>query len=152
MFLKPTQTHHWSQTFTCGHHFNRKFFNKMNTELCKTNECQPANTINYQKPRYSVIDHNDFYQVRVDVPGVNKDGVSITHEGDTLLIKATRNAANRSDWKLLREENRELDYQLKLQLNVDVDGEKISAKTENGILTVTLPIAEAAKPRTISVE
>ncbi len=57
----------------------------------------------------------------------------------------------RPDWKPLYRELSDVNYQLKLKLNVPVEDSKLSAKLEDGVLTLTLPVKEAAKPRTIAV-
>jgi len=126
----------------------------MSTTLSKpeTTTTQTANTICYRRPQYKVHNLEGAYEVELHVPGCNKDGIRINLEKDTLTIEASRAESVNPDWKLLHREIREGDYQLKLNLNVNINAEKITAKTEDGVLKIHLPVAEEAKPRLISVE
>lgn len=93
---------------------------------------------------------NEFV-VTAAVPGVDSEKVNITVEGDALTITGEM---------LPRPEN--VDYIFSerfhgrfirtLQLNTPIDTDKITADFENGILTVTLPKAEAAKPKQIQIK
>lgn len=103
------------------------------------------------KPYYEVDGDNERYEVRVMLPGVSRDGVGITLEKSELIIEGHREFRVAEDWKTLHQEIPTGDYQLRLQLNVEIDEEKIKARTENGILTIELPVAAEAKPRTIEV-
>lgn len=126
----------------------------MNTTIAKQEDAQPstAKRMEYRSPRYEVINLDDAYRVDVYVPGVKKDHTQITLEKDTLTITASRSDQAPSTWETLHREYDPVDFQLSLNLNVDVDADRISARTDNGVLSITLPIAEKAKPKTISVE
>ncbi|GHC05722.1 Hsp20/alpha crystallin family protein [Cerasicoccus arenae] len=105
----------------------------------------------YLRPHYEIAQNKDAYTVRVYVPGVAKDGVKITVEKDTLAIEAARKTDANENWQARYREIPTADYRLRLDLNVPVDADQISAQTANGVLTITLPVAEAAKPRQIAV-
>ncbi|WP_309398940.1 Hsp20/alpha crystallin family protein [Cerasicoccus maritimus] len=105
----------------------------------------------YLRPRYEVANTKEAYTVQVFVPGVPKEGVRITVDQDTLAIEATRRLTANDRWRARHREIPTADYRLRLDLNVPVDSHKITAKTTDGVLTITLPVAEAAKPRQISV-
>jgi len=104
------------------------------------------------KPRYFVDGTQEAYEVRVELPGVAKDGVSINLEENVLTLRAKRTPSALSDWKTLHRELSGLDFLLRLRLNTQVDEEKMTAALENGILTLKLPVKEAAKPRRIEVQ
>lgn len=124
----------------------------MNTTLSKQRDNTTANPVNYRRPAYSVVTLEDAYEVRVQIPGVNKEGINLSCEKDTLTVSASRKEPGKDDWKLLHRELRPSDYELKLNLNVDIDTDKITANTQDGILTIRLPVAEQAKPRLIQVD
>ena len=126
----------------------------MSTTLSKPENTTSKNTttVNYRRPVYQVHELEGAYEVQVHVPGCSKEGIQIDHEKDVLTIQASRKESVNPDWKLLHREIREADYQLKLNLNVNIAAEKITAKTEDGVLKIHLPIAEEAKPRQIAVE
>jgi len=104
------------------------------------------------RPAYTVREEQDDFVVQVTVPGVSKQGVEIHLEGEELNIRASRTHRTPESWRPLRREIREADYELNLRLNVEVDADKISARVEDGILNITLPKAEAIKPRTITID
>ncbi len=108
--------------------------------------------LRYLRPYYEVDDRNENFEVRVFMPGVRKSGVDITYENDMLTVSGTRDRDLPEGWRPLHRERRSDSYHLELQLNVDVDGDRISAHVEDGVLTLTLPKAETIKPRRIPVE
>ncbi len=126
----------------------------MNSTLSKpeSGTTETTSNANYRRPAYQVHNLEGAYEVHVHVPGCNKNGIDIHQEKDTLTIQATRENVTNGDWKLLHREFRDADFQLKLNLNVNIAADSISAKTEEGILKIHLPIAEEAKPRQISVD
>lgn len=106
----------------------------------------------YTRPHYEVSELNDAFNIKVYLPGVSKTGVTVNYEADTLTITGTRTHKASADWRPVSRPLNEDNYRLALSLNVDIDADKIAAKTEDGVLTLTLPKAEAIKPRQISVE
>ena len=119
-----------------------------------TTSCQPTQTQEQSeavKPRYRVQSAADSYTVQVEMPGVKKDHVTVNFDKDVLSVRGTRSTTPPADWKPLYRELSDVNYQLRLKLNVPVEDSKLSAKLEDGILTLTLPVKEAVKPRTISV-
>jgi HSP20 family protein len=85
-----------------------------------------------------------------DVPGLTPEDIHITFEGDTLTIRGEYKANGDSKNYLLRE-RMVGKFERVLTINTPVDSNKIEADFENGILTLTLPKAEAAKPKQITV-
>ena len=82
------------------------------------------------------------------MPGVKPEKVEITLEGDTLTIKGERPAPMENvDYVL--QERAFGKFQRTLNINIPVDANKAEAKFENGLLTLTVPKAEAVKPKTI---
>ena len=131
----------------------------MNTENCETtNCCTPTNTeaaspaeVKWTKPHYRADKDGNSYKVRVFMPGVAKSGVGVSIEKETLTIEGVRSDAVDESWKPVIEEISRDNYQLKLHLQVDVDVDKIVAKIDDGVLNLTLPIAEAAQPKVVTV-
>lgn len=107
--------------------------------------------VNYIRPYYEVDESEDSYDIRIFLPGVNKGGVDLSLEGDTLEITGTRTQKTPETWKTIRREQQFEDFQLQLQLNVKIDGGKITAKIEDGVLGLILPKAEEIKPKSITV-
>ena len=102
--------------------------------------------------RLDILDRDKELIVRGELPGVEKDAVEVTVAGDYLTIKAER----RFDEKVKEEQfyRHELgcgELTRTVPLPAEVDAEKIHAKLEDGILTVTLPKLRAEKRRTVKV-
>jgi len=103
------------------------------------------------RPEYTSREEADAYQVKVFMPGVPRDGVSISLENDELIVTGTKNGAVPASWRCVVRESSDADYKLRLALNVQIDGGRISAAMENGVLTLVLPKSEAVKPKKIAV-
>lgn len=88
--------------------------------------------------------------VKASLPGVDPDDVDITLDGENLTIRAEIKADDEENC-LMRERACGL-FARTLTLNVPVQPDKISADFKQGVLTVTLPKAEAVKPRKITVK
>ncbi len=122
------------------------------TELDTVKNAEPpAKPRAWRRPAYDVSENADAFNVRVLLPGVNRDGVDISIEDETLSITGTRAAAAPQGWRPLRRELPVGDYRLNLRLNVPVNEGKIKARVENGVLDLSLPKADEVKPRKIKV-
>jgi HSP20 family protein len=104
----------------------------------------------YMVPPVDIYETDKALAVIVDLPGVSKDSVDIRVDQDILTIKGKVNYAPPKD--LIRREFGLLDFFRQFQLSDEVDQEKISAESKNGVLKITLPKAEKAKPKQIKVK
>lgn len=87
----------------------------------------------------------------IDLPGVKKGDVSIqVDETDTLVIRA-KNSHIEPEGAVLRQ-HRIGDYYRAFQISDDFDKETVSAVLENGLLQITVPKKESAKPRKIEIQ
>jgi len=86
-----------------------------------------------------------------NVPGLKPEDVQVTVEGDTLSIDGEFKAPM-ENVEYIFQERPYGKFSRKLTLNVPVDVNKVEATFDSGVLTVTLPKAEAARPKTIKVE
>jgi HSP20 family protein len=105
----------------------------------------------YVAPEVNIFETKDGYVVEAEMPGVNKEGLEITVEGNELTIVGRRNAEQVNGQTLFRE-RRLTDYRRSFELDPAIDTAKISAKIDQGIVTVTLPKSEKVKPRKITVD
>jgi HSP20 family protein len=126
----------------------------MSDQITKTDPQAPAETRreNWRRPQYEVTPGKEAYELRVHLPGVPKKQAEVTVEGDRLLVVGRRGTIRPEGAKLVHEEIGSEDYRLPLQLNVDIDAEKIEAHSADGVLNVRLPLAEESRPRAIQVE
>lgn len=104
----------------------------------------------YMVPPVDIYETDNALAVIVDLPGVKNDDVDIRVDQDILTIKGKVRYEPPKDQ--IRGEFNLLDFFRQFQLNDEVDQEKISAESKNGVLTITLPKAEKSKPRQIKVK
>jgi len=98
-----------------------------------------------------VIETENAIQVKMDLPGLSLENIEVQLERDTLTIRAERKV-EKVDGKLLRNERFYGSYSRSFVLPETVDGSKPEAQYAHGVLTVTLPKREEAKPKLIKVE
>ena len=103
------------------------------------------------KPPYEVKETDDAYGLTVQLPGVAKDGLSITSEDGVLTIHGERGWKRPAGWTSLYRESTDLPFELVLQHDNAIDEGKILAELRDGVLRVSLPKTEARKPRKITV-
>jgi len=104
----------------------------------------------YLAPPVDIFETEDALFVVADLPGVDKDDVDIRVEDGILTIKGK--ASYNPPSSILREEFSLQGYYRQFQLSDEVDQNKITAESKNGVLTVTLQKAEKSKPRQIKVK
>ncbi len=103
------------------------------------------------RPAYDVKETADAFAVTVYLPGVAKDGVDITAEENQVRITGRRAFAAPEGWTPLYRETRQAGFELVLTHDNVLDADKIAAELRDGVLHVTLPKAEAVKPRKIAI-
>jgi HSP20 family protein len=98
-----------------------------------------------------VVDTENAVQLKVDLPGLSLEDIEVHLEGDTLTIRAERKH-EKVEGKVLRNERFYGKFSRTFVLPETIDGSKPEAQYAQGVLTVTLPKREEAKPRLIKVE
>jgi len=96
--------------------------------------------------------HGDTVVVHFDLPGVNPDSIDIEYERQALSVTAERNWRPVDGDQVMATERVHGKFQRQLLLGDGLDAEKMHATYENGVLTVTIPVAERAKPRKVDVK
>ena len=119
-------------------------------EQRRSTEAQPARE--YVSPEVNrSSETNDGYVLEAEMPGVDKQGLEITLEGNEMTIAGRRKDEVVPGEPLFRE--RPLaDYRRVFELDRAIDTAKIAAKMDQGLLTLTLPKSERVKPRKITVD
>ena len=103
-------------------------------------------------PALDLYQDKDNVLVRVELPGMKRENIRLSLHEDTLTISGDRHAEKAHDEKgVLRNERFFGAFERSINLPVLVDGSRVTAVYEDGILTVTLPKAEQAKPRQIEI-
>lgn len=93
----------------------------------------------------------DTYVLSVDLPGVDAESIDVDVDGRVLTVRAQRTAPAVEGATWLSRERSSGAYVRKLNLGDSIDTENISADYANGVLTVSLPVSEKAKPRKVAV-
>jgi HSP20 family protein len=92
----------------------------------------------------------DTFVVEFDLPGVRPETLDIDVERNVLTVKAERTRPN-GDWEMLASERPTGLFSRQLVLGDNVDLEQVQADYDAGVLRLTIPVAERAKPRKIEV-
>jgi HSP20 family protein len=122
----------------------------MNTLVRENRDSDRAQTEQFVAPPASVTEVADGYTLEVEMPGVNKDGLDISVENNKLTIIGRRSLAT-VEGTLIHHESRPENFRRTFELDPSIDAGRISAKIDQGLMTLTLPKAEHVKPRKITV-
>ncbi|HET6954230.1 MAG TPA: Hsp20/alpha crystallin family protein [Acidimicrobiales bacterium] len=95
--------------------------------------------------------HGDTFRLHFDVPGVDPDTIALTVENDVLTIEAQRTWQETEDDEVVIRERPQGIFRRELLLSESLDREHIEARCDNGVLTVTMPLVEQAKPKKIEI-
>jgi HSP20 family protein len=102
-------------------------------------------------PEVNIFGTNDGYVLEAEMPGVSKEGLHITLEGNEITVVGHRSAEAVPGEGLVCE-RRTADYRRVFELDPAIDAGRIAARMDQGVLTLTLPKSERAKPRKIAVD
>ena len=89
--------------------------------------------------------------VFLDLPGVDPSSIDLEVERNVLTVKAERRWAREDGDQVLASERRQGAFLRRLLLGDTLDGERVEADYRDGVLAITIPVAEAAKPRKVAV-
>lgn len=107
-----------------------------------------------RSPRLMPMDlyrDGDVYILSADMPGIDPGSVDVDVDGQLLTIRAERTLANHEGVKWLTRERQSGSFLRQLNLGQGIDIEGISASYDNGVLSVSIPVSEKAKPRKVQV-
>jgi HSP20 family protein len=130
----------------------------MSTEVTKAPEqtpaetaAEPARTRRLWRPLADIVETKEGVTLMLELPGVAAEDVDVALEKRVLTIRAKSSVAAPDKLRLVHAEYEAGDYERAFTLSADFDAEKIEAELKNGVLTLRLPRAEAAQPKTIKV-
>jgi HSP20 family protein len=112
---------------------------------------QPAADEPTVAPRYEITETPEAYGVLVDLPGVAKDGLELSVDHEQIRVLGRHAWRKPEGWNALHRESRDVAFELVLDHGRAIDAEKVHAELRDGVLRVSLPKAEALKPRKILV-
>jgi HSP20 family protein len=103
-------------------------------------------------PALDVYEDKDNFVVNTELPGLNREDIEVTLQDGVLVISGERKTGeNRDEGEIRRQERFYGKFQRALTLPAPVAADKVKAQYKDGVLTVTVPKAEEAKPRKIDV-
>ncbi len=100
----------------------------------------------------NVWEDSEHLFVEAEVPGLKADDLDITVVGDELTLKGQRPEESQTDSAFHRRERGVGSFTRVVRLTSEVDADKVHAALNDGVLLLTLPKAEVAKPRKIQVK
>ena len=95
--------------------------------------------------------HGDHFYVRFDLPGVNPESINLTVEKDVLTVTAERRNDRAEGDEIIATERPAGTFSRQLLLGNNLDTDHIQADYVNGVLEISIPVAETAKPRRVAV-
>ena len=122
----------------------------MNTLTRETRESDRGQAEQFITPPASVTEIADGYMLEIEMPGVEKDGLDISFQNNELTIIGRRSLPA-VEGTLIHRESRPENFRRAFEIDPSIDADKISAKIDQGLVTLTLPKAEHVKPSKITV-
>lgn len=102
-------------------------------------------------PRTNLYETGDGFEIRAEVPGLEKDDLHVKIQGNYLEISGSRTSDAPDGYKSHKRERGTGSFSRSFTLPADVDSSKVEASLKDGILYLTLPKSEAAKPKKITI-
>lgn len=93
----------------------------------------------------------DQFVVVLDLPGVDRDSIDITVERNEVTVKATRQWEPTEDQQVIIAERSQGTFTRQFYLGENLDPDALTASYDDGVLRLTIPVAERSKPRKIEV-
>ncbi len=94
----------------------------------------------------------DSFTINFDLPGVDPNSVDLTVEKNVLTVRADRNSDRGNVDELIVAERPTGSFTRQLFLGESLDTERMEANYDQGVLTITIPVAEQAKPRKVEIK
>jgi HSP20 family protein len=102
-------------------------------------------------PPVDVFENESGITLLADLPGVSRDHLGVRVDGDSLFIEATATASGPENMELIWGEAQIPSYRRQFTLSRELDSSRIEAALKDGVLKLSIPKLEEAKPRRIEV-
>lgn len=102
-------------------------------------------------PPVDVFENEAGITLLADLPGVSRDRLGVRVDGDTLLVEATATTAGPKEMQLVYGEAQYPSYRRQFTLSRELDASRIEAVLKDGVLKLSIPKLDEAKPRRIEV-
>jgi HSP20 family molecular chaperone IbpA len=124
--------------------------NRSRQQQAPVNREETRSDERYVTPAVDIYETAEGLVVKADLPGVSKDGLDVRVENNLLSIRGR--ASHAAPGEPVYREYELVNFFRQFELNDKVDQQRISAELKHGVLTLSLPKAEEAKPRRIDVK
>jgi HSP20 family protein len=121
-----------------------------NTTLEKDQKSANGQAGAFVSPDVNIFETNEGYVLEAEMPGVNKEGLDVTLE-DNVITLTGRKQVEPLPGKALFRGSYGANYRRVFELDPAIDKAKVSAKIDQGLVTISLPKSEQVKPRKINV-
>lgn len=100
-----------------------------------------------------VVEEKEQYVLKADLPGINKEDIKVSVENGVLTIEGERKSeTEQKDKQVHRVERSYGRFIRTLNVGTNVDTSKIQASYKDGVLQLTVPKSEAAKPKSVDIQ
>jgi HSP20 family protein len=99
----------------------------------------------------TALRRGDSFLVDLDLPGVHREDIELTVERNVVTVRATRTAARQDGDEVIIDERPYGEFSRQLFLGDNLDPSGLSADLSDGVLSLTIPVSEASKPRRIQL-
>jgi HSP20 family protein len=114
---------------------------------------EPQTTFEEFLPSLEFKEDENQFQLHLDIPGMERKDLDISVSGNVLTVKGERKEEEHKKGKgYFYSERRYGSFQRSVELPVEVDADKVAANYKDGVLELTLPKSEKAKPKQIKVD
>jgi len=133
-------------------------FAHMQREIDRMFDCFRGDTLDEEAsrtlmPSVDIVERENNFSIKVDLPGVDKKDVKITVQNDVLTIKGEKKQeSEKKDESYHRVERCYGSFQRSFTLPASVASDNIDASFDNGVLSINIPKLEEAKPKEIEVK
>ena len=126
----------------------------MNSEVQTAPDQQQAQQAQqrYVVPPVDVFENESSITLLADLPGVTREHLQVRVDGDNLVLEAVASTAGPQDMELVYGELQSPAYRRQFTLSRELDTQRIDAQLRDGVLRLTIPKAEEARPRRIQVQ
>ena len=120
-------------------------------ELDRLGEQLTSRTLPARTMPMEAFRRGDEFVVAIDLPGVTPEDLELTVERNVVNVRASRRPARREGDEVLVDERLYGELSRQLFLGDNLDPNKLDAKFDRGVLTLTIPVSEASKPRRVPI-
>lgn len=121
--------------------------------MCNAMQCQDGKKRKSSWPKVDIVEKENEYVVKADVPGIAKDKLKLEIQKDALVLNAeVEESKEEKEGNTIRRERQYHSFHRTIHLPSDVDHQAITANSEDGVLTVTLPKAAESLPKAIEIQ